>query len=87
MYLLLTCFVNNKIDKLRYYVVFFLKPTYRSGPFKRRVSNNRLSQIRAGGGGKSKLTPAGSQIRAGGRSKSKLMSEGSQIRAGGRGQV
>ena len=39
---------------------------YRSGPFKRRVSNNRRSQIRAGGKSRSKLITAGSQISAGG---------------------
>ena len=36
-----------------------------SGPFKPWVSNNRLSQIRAGGRNKSKLISVGYQISAG----------------------
>ena len=43
--------------------------TYRSGPIKHRVSNNRLLQIRAGGRSKSKFISAGSQISAGGGGK------------------
>ena len=35
---------------------------YRSGPFKRRVLNKRLSQLSAGGKDSSKVITAGSQI-------------------------
>ena len=39
---------------------------YRSGSFKRRVSNKRLSQLSAGGKDSCKVITAGSQISAGG---------------------